>query len=184
MQSTIFSQTGLFEYPRQRPSAAASFGNSARSLSHRLLKAGHVYKRFTLANGKKVTLRVLRWEDLDGLLSFINSLVKEKQRDSRSGLYSGFDKKVTHEEEAEWLAQTLVEIEGGEVINTIAEIGGKVIANGDVTRGRYKDTRRHGHMGLTMISGYRGQGIGSTIIETLVRESRRAGLKTLEAEFL
>ena len=148
------------------------------------MKAGHVYKRFSLSSGKEVTLRVLRWEDLDGLLLFINSLVKEKLRDSSSGLYSGFDKKVTREEEAEWLAQTLVEIEGGEVINTIAEIGGKIIANGEVTRGRYKETRRHGHMGLTTISEYRGQGIGRRIIETLVRESRRAGLRTLEAEFL
>ena len=149
-----------------------------------MLKAGHIYKRFTLSSGKKVTLRVIRWEDLDGLLSFINSLVKEKQGDSRSGLYAGFDKKVTREEEAQWLAQTLVEIEAGEVINTIAEIDGKIIANGEVTRGRYKDTRHHGHMGLTMISRYRGQGIGRMIIETLVRESRRAGLRTLDVEFL
>ena len=164
--------------------AATSSGNSARSLSRPLLKAGHVYKRFTLASGKMVTLRVIRWEDLDGLLSFINSLVKEKQGDSKSGLYAGFDKRVTREEEAEWLAQSLVEIEGGVVINIIAEIGGKIIANGEVTRGRYKDTRRHGHMGLTMISGYRGHGIGRVIIETLVRESRRAGLRTLDVEFL
>jgi len=149
-----------------------------------LLKAVHVYKRFTLASGKMVTLRVIRWEDLDGLLSFINSLVKEKQGDSMSGLYAGFDKKVTREEEAEWLAQTLVEIERGEVINTIAEIDGEIVANGEVTRGRYKDTRRHGHMGLTMISRYRGLGIGRMIIETLVRESRRAGLRTLDVEFL
>jgi hypothetical protein len=48
-----------------------------------------------------------------------------------------------------------VEIEGGEVINTIAEIGGKIIANGEVTRGKYKDTRHHGHVGLTVISEYR-----------------------------
>ncbi len=149
-----------------------------------MLKAGHVYKRFSLATGKKVTLRVLQWEDLDGLLSFINSLVKEKRGDSRSGLYVGFDKKVTREEEAEWLSRTLVEIEVGEVINTIAEIGGKVIANGEVTRGRYTDTRHHGHLGLTMINGFRGQGIGRMIIETLVQESRRAGLKSIDVEFL
>jgi len=148
------------------------------------MKSGHVYKRFNVARGKKVTVRVIRWEDLDGLLSFINSLVREKRRESRSGLYTGFDKTVTREEEAEWLAQNLVEIERGKVINTIAEIGGRIIANGDVTRGKYKDTRHHGHMGLTMISEYRGQGIGRRIIETLVRESRRAGLKTLDVEFL
>jgi RimJ/RimL family protein N-acetyltransferase len=149
-----------------------------------LLKAGHVYRQFTLASGKKVTLRVLRWEDLDRLLSFINTLVGEKRGNSMSALYTGFDRKVTREEEAEWLARTLVEIEGEEVINTIAEIGGKIIANGEVTRGKYKDTRHHGQVGLTMISEYRGQGIGRRIIGTLVQESRKAGLRTLAVEFL
>ncbi len=148
------------------------------------LELSHVYKRFTIASGKKVTLRVLRWEDVDGLLSFINTLVEEKQRDSKSTLYTGFDRRVTRDEEAEWLAQTLVAIERESVINVIADIDGTIIANGDVTRGGYKDTHHHGHLGLTMISKYRGQGIGRRIIETLVRESRRAGLRTLDAEFL
>jgi ribosomal protein S18 acetylase RimI-like enzyme len=171
-------------YKRQRLSDAASSGNLGRSLSRSLLKAGHVYRRFTLANGKRVTLRVLRWEDLDELLSFINSLVKEKQGDARTGLYTGFDKKVSRDEEAEWLAQRLVKIETGELINVIADVRGTVIANGEVTRGQYKDTRRHGHLMLTMISEYRGQGIGRRMIETLVRECRGAGLRTLHVEFL
>jgi L-amino acid N-acyltransferase len=148
------------------------------------LKPGHVYKRFTLASGKKVTLRVLRWEDLDGLLMFINSLVEEKQGNTKSTLYTGFDKKATREEEVEWLAQTLVAIEGESVINVVADIDGTIIANGDVTRGRYKDTHHHGHLGLTVIGKYRGHGIGRRMIETLVRESRKAGLWTLDAEFL
>ena len=133
---------------------------------------------------KKVTLRVLRWEDLDSLLTFINSLVNEKQEDTKSALYTGFDRKVTREEEAKWLAQTLATIEGGSVINMVADIDGKIIANGDVTRGSYKDTHHHGHLGLTMISKYRGQGIGRRMIETLVKESRKVGLRTLDAEFL
>ena len=149
-----------------------------------MFKAGHVYKRFTLADGKKVTLRVLRWEDLDALLQFINNLVDEKQGNKKSNLYTGFDRRVTREEEAEWLAQTLVAIDGESVINIVADIDGKIIANGDVTRGRYKDTHHHGHLGLTMISKYRGQGIGRRMIETFVRESRRAGLRTLDTEFL
>jgi RimJ/RimL family protein N-acetyltransferase len=148
------------------------------------LKPGHVYKRFTLASGKQVTLRVLRWEDLKALLSFINNLVEEKQGDSRSSLYTGFDRRVTLEQEAEWLAQTLVGMEKGDVLNAVAEISGKIVANGEVTRRTYKDTRHHGQMGLTIIRKYRGQGIGRKIIETLVRESRRTGLRTLNVEFL
>jgi ribosomal protein S18 acetylase RimI-like enzyme len=149
-----------------------------------LLKTGYAYNQYTLTGGKKVTLRVLRWEDLDGLLSFINSLVKEKQGDRRSALYTGFDKKITRHEEAEWLGEILVKIEAGEVISAIAEVDGKIIANGEVTRGKYKDTRRHGHLMLSMIAEYRGKGIGRKLIETLVRESRRAGLRTLDVEFL
>jgi len=149
-----------------------------------LFKAGHVYKRFALANGKKVTLRVLRWEDLDALLQFINNLVDEKQGNKKSTLYTGFDRKVTREQETDWLAQTLVAIEGEDVINVVADIGEKIIANGDVTRGGYKDTHHHGHLGLTMISKYRGRGIGRRMIEMLIRESRKAGLRPFDTEFL
>jgi ribosomal protein S18 acetylase RimI-like enzyme len=35
-----------------------------------------------------------------------------------------------------------------------------------------------------MTGKYRGQGIGRMMIETLVRESRRAGLRSLDTEFL
>ena len=75
-------------------------------------------------------------------------------------------------------------IDGDIAINMVADIDGKIIANGDVTRGRYKDTHHHGHLGLTMIPEYRGQRIGHRMIETLVRESRKSGLRTLETEFL
>jgi RimJ/RimL family protein N-acetyltransferase len=127
---------------------------------------------------------VVRWEDLDGLLLFINSLVREKRENSKSTLYAGFDTLVTRKEEADWLAKTLASIEKGETISVVAEINGKIIANGEVARGRYRDTHRHGHLGLTMIREYRGQGIGHWMIETLVRESRIAGIRTLDAEFL
>jgi RimJ/RimL family protein N-acetyltransferase len=127
---------------------------------------------------------VVRWEDLDGLLLFINGLVKEKRGSSKSLLYAGFDELVTPEEEAEWLAKTLVSIEKGETISVVAEINGKIIANGEVARGRYKDTQHHGHLGLTMIREYRGQGIGHKMIEILVGESRSVGIRTLDAEFL
>jgi RimJ/RimL family protein N-acetyltransferase len=127
---------------------------------------------------------MVRWEDLDSLLLFINTLVREKRGNSKSPLYAGFDTLVTREEEAEWLARTLVSIERGETISVVADINEKIIANGEVARGRYKDTHHHGHLGLTMIKEYRGQGIGHRMIETLVRESLIVGLRTLDSEFL
>ena len=126
----------------------------------------------------------MKIDDVDSLLSFIDSLVREKGRDKDSMLYGGFDKKVSHKEESEWLAETLEAIKRGKIISVLAEIEGKIIANGEVTRGRYYETRHHGQLGLTMIGRYRGRGIGRRVIETLVRESRKAGLRSLEVEFL
>lgn len=166
-------------------------GTSRRFPLHRsrkpvpnLLRPGHVYKHFKTANGTKVTLRAVKPEDLDPLLSFINRLVNEKRQDKGSLLYSGFDDKVKRIEEKEWLAETLEGIRRSNLISVLAEIDGKIIANGEVTRGRYDETRHHGHLGLTMISEFRGKGIGRKVIGTLVKESRRAGLRSLEVEFL
>ncbi len=148
------------------------------------MKAGRVYKRFKAADGKEVILRVAKWEDLDGLLAFINALYDEKRRDRNSSLYTGFDRKISRDEEAEWLAETLAGVEKGTTVNVVAEVSGRIIANGEVERGGYDDTHHHGRLALTMISEYRGLGVGRKIIETLVRESRKAGLKTLQVEFL
>ena len=147
-------------------------------------RPGHIYRQFTTAEGSRVILRSVKINDADSLLYFINSLVREKGRDQDSMLYGGFDRKVSRKKESEWLAGTLEAIKRGEVINVVAEIEGKIIANGEVTRGRYDDTRHHGQLGLTMIGRYRGHGIGRKMIETLVKQSRRAGLRSLEVEFL
>ena len=149
-----------------------------------MLRPGHVYKQFKTADGTKVTLRAVGLGDLDGLLSFINGLVSEKSQDRSSQLYAGFDKKLTRRQEAKWLAERIKGIRDGNVISILAEIDGKIIADGEVTRGGYDDTQHHGQVGLTMMSGYRGKGIGRKMIATLVRESRRARLTSLEVEFL
>lgn len=149
-----------------------------------MLRPGHVYKHFKAADKTKVTLRAIKSEDLDPLLSFINRLVDEKRQDKGSLLYSGFDEKVKRREEKEWLAETLEGIRRGNIISVLAEVDGKIIANGEVTRGGYDETRHHGHLGLTMVGEFRGKGIGHKVIGTLVKESRRAGLRILEVEFL
>jgi ribosomal protein S18 acetylase RimI-like enzyme len=148
------------------------------------MKTVHIYKRFAIADGRKVTLRRLESKDLDAILQFINALVNEKQRDRETRLYVGFDQKITREEETKWLAETITAIKRREIINVIAEIDGRIIANGEVTRGRYRETRHYGHLGLTTIGEYRGRGIGRKVIEMLIGESRKVGLKTLDVEFL
>src|SRR2546422_6298579 len=144
-----------------------------------MTRTGHIYKRFVLANGDKVTLRVVRPEDVDNLLRFFNGLVDEKKGDRESQLHAGFDKKFDHRQEAQY-----IRVEKDEAVNIIADIGDKIVASGGVARGKYDDTHRHGSLGLTVSQEYRGHGIGRRIIQTLVAESRRLGLKSIVVEVL
>src|SRR2546427_12777602 len=133
----------------------------------------HLYKRFVLANGEQVTLRILRPEDVDSLLTFFNGLVDEKGHDRKSQLHAGFDKKFTRRQEAQWIREELDRVEKDETVNIVAEGDRRIVANGGGARVKYDDTHRHGSLGLTVSQQYRRHGIGSTIIQNLMQDARR-----------
>lgn len=82
------------------------------------LKPGQILRRFKAEDEREVVLRAPQWRDLDDLLDFINSLIDEGADIAR-------DKKVTREEEADWLGRRLANIEKGAEIGIVAEVGGK-----------------------------------------------------------
>ncbi len=137
------------------------------------MKAGQVFRRFTAKDGRWVILRAPRWEDLDDLLDLYNSLVDE-----------GVDitdlptKKVTREEEANWLGRRLADIENDKIIGIVAEVDGRVVANSEVAR---KGGIMHhvGGLGILVKAGFRDIGIGTEMMKALIAESRRMGLKVL-----
>lgn len=138
-----------------------------------MLKA-QVLREFVARNDKKVILRKPRWEDLDDLLDFINSLVEE-------GADIMLEGPVTREEEADWLGKRLASIEKREIIGVVAEVDGKVVGNSEV--GRRRGSYSHvGILGIAVKSRYRGIGIGRELMKTLIEESRKAGLKVLVLE--
>jgi len=126
---------------------------------------------FVAKDGRKVVIRSVRWDDLDDLLEFINSLVEEDTDILRST-------KVTRGEEAEWLGKRLARIDKGELIDAVAELDNKVVANSEVEK--RTDRMSHvGYLGIGVKSACRGIGIGRQIMKTLIQESRKAGLKIL-----
>ena len=128
-------------------------------------------KVFTAKDGRKVVLRSVKWEDLDDLLEMINSLVEEDADITRT-------KKVTRAEEAEWLGRYLAQMEKKEIINCAAEVKGKVIANSEI--GKREDPMSHvGGFGIAIKQGYRNIGIGTQIMQSLIEESKKAGLRIL-----
>lgn len=141
------------------------------------------YRKFTV-KGVKIVLRPISEKDLEKLLDFINTLFTDKQQGRGSQVFTGFEQRVTLEEEADWLASRIAQIDKGDLVGVVAEVSGRIVANGNVERGHYLETRHHGELGLTVISDYRGMGIGRGMVEVLVEEAKQMGLKNLEVEFL
>jgi RimJ/RimL family protein N-acetyltransferase len=148
------------------------------------MKARRVFRRFTVGKNRNVVLREADSRDLDRLLAFINRLVSEKKRDHSTQLFSGFETRFTKRQEAAWLNDLVRSIKKGDTMSVLAEIEGEIVGNGNITRGSYRETRHHGHLGLTIREPYRGLGIGREMVKALLAEARRQGLKTVAVEFL
>lgn len=139
-----------------------------------------MYKQFKTKSGKAVTLRSLKWDDLDDALLLANSTVLERGTDPDLGVL--LDKMQTRESEADWLSKRLVRIESGDEISVVAEVDGRMVGNSEVARGVSSDEFAHGKLGILLSKEFRNQGIGLEMVKTIVDESRKAGLKTIELE--
>nr|MDO8099170.1 GNAT family protein [Candidatus Njordarchaeota archaeon] len=136
------------------------------------MESGHIYKVFKSNDGRKVILRTVKWEDIDNLAEFANSLIDE-------GAEITLDKKQTRESEADYLAQTLAAVEKNEMISVVAEADGKVVGNSSVTRYSRISQSHMGMSGISVRAGYRDTGIGTEMMRVLIEESRKMGLKLL-----
>jgi RimJ/RimL family protein N-acetyltransferase len=136
------------------------------------MKAGKTVRTFRCRDGRKVVLRTPMWEDLDDLLETINSLVGEKAN-------IVLNKRVSREEEIDWLARALSRLERDEVIYVVAEVDGKVVANSELSRRQSGYDKHVGSIGIAIRDGFRDIGIGTEMIKALVEQGRAAGLKVL-----
>nr|MDO8099197.1 GNAT family protein [Candidatus Njordarchaeota archaeon] len=136
------------------------------------MKAGNVYRVFKAKDGRKVILRALRWDDLDDAMEFANSLVEE-------GAEIMLDQKQTREQEVDWLARALSELEKGEKIYVAAEVDGKLVGNSHVSKPSARRQSHLGVLGIAIRDGYRDIGIGTEMMRILIDQSRKMGLKIL-----
>ncbi|MEM3580581.1 MAG: GNAT family N-acetyltransferase [Candidatus Bathyarchaeia archaeon] len=137
----------------------------------KLMKTGKVIREFVAKDGRKVILRTLKWEDLDDLLDFINSLVEEGANILRT-------EKVSRDEEIEWLSGVFKRLEKGEIYCVAAEVDGHLVANSEVMKGTGY-SRHVGFIGIAIKKGFRGIGIGTEMMKALEEHARKIGLKVL-----
>ena len=134
-------------------------------------KTGKVVRKFNIEDGRSVILRTPKWDDLDGLMELINSLIEEKAEICITS-------KFTREEEAKWLHKTLLQLEKNEGFFLVAEVDGSVVASSNISI-LCGDEKHVGVVGIVVKSGFRDSNIGSEIMKTLVEQAALLKLKAL-----
>jgi len=129
---------------------------------------------FTAKDGREVTLRTPKWEDIDDMLDFINSLVREDAMIL-------MNLKKTREQEIDWLAENLKKLEKGQHIVVVAEVDGKMIASCEITPMLGKMSHL-GNLGISVKEGYREIGIGIDLMKEAEKHAIHMRLKTVKLE--
>jgi len=128
-------------------------------------------EEFTAKDGRTLLLRKPRWGDLDGLLDFMNSLVREQAPINQVD-------EISRSEQIEFLARRLSSIESDRVIQLVAEENGKIVGNADLTKLSGRECHV-GKLGVAVRSGYRRIGIAAKLIETLIHQAEKQRIKII-----
>lgn len=138
------------------------------------MKAGTILKTFKAKDHQKVTLRVPKWEDLDDLLTYINSLVAEQVEIRRTT-------PLTRDKEADWLGRHLAAIENNKKLAIVAEVDGRVVGQVEVqpNRGYFNHV---GELGIGLVSSFRDLGIGTEMMKEVEKHLDAIGVEILYLE--
>jgi ribosomal protein S18 acetylase RimI-like enzyme len=119
-------------------------------------------------DGEKITIRKFSKKDLRKVKkfqAFINSLIKEK-------VLINFNKKFSFEQEKKWLEEQFKKMKSHKSIYLIAETNNTVVGTAQIylNEGR----REHvGNFGITIRKGYRGIGLGSYLMDEVIKLAKK-----------
>ncbi|MFQ6044322.1 MAG: GNAT family N-acetyltransferase [Candidatus Poribacteria bacterium] len=84
--------------------------------------------------------------------------------------------KPTWEEELDWHANRLTQVEKGELVACVAEVAGHIVGNSSVAKKSGVQTHV-GELGISVSKDYRELGLGTEMMKVLISESRQMELK-------
>jgi RimJ/RimL family protein N-acetyltransferase len=119
---------------------------------------------------KSFTIRPLQASDTRALLAYVNELIAEDTYLMLSG------KKMTLTEEKRYVQDSLARMKKKEKIHLVATVGDRIVGSAEIRRG---EKRKHhmGEIGLAILPSHRGQGLGKHLMELLISEGKRIGLR-------
>jgi ribosomal protein S18 acetylase RimI-like enzyme len=115
-------------------------------------------------------------------MEFARGLAEEHSLDINHGTL--MSRAPNRNEEAAWLSANLMAIETGGVVSVAAEVDGKLVGNSEVRREKNEDISTSGSLGIAVAKHYRRMGLGEQMLLTLLDESRKQGVKTVELRAL
>jgi RimJ/RimL family protein N-acetyltransferase len=145
------------------------------------LKKGGVYSVFKTKDGRAITLRPLRRGDLDALVPFANSFVRERKRNRELGITS-MDRRMTRANEKEFLDKTLRDRAKRRRVSVAAFDGDRLVGHCDIVGRTSRDERHTGMLGIVVVEGYRRTGLGEKMVRTALGQATKFGIWAIELE--
>jgi RimJ/RimL family protein N-acetyltransferase len=108
------------------------------------------------------------------MLHFINSLVEEKAMIL-------MNEKQTRDSEISWISTLLTNVEKDKVIAVVAEVNGRMVGSCEITPKRGYSSHL-GTLGISLLNGYRDQGIGQEMMIEAEKQVRRLGVEVVDLE--
>lgn len=126
-------------------------------------------------DGKKIIVRSLTAKDLktpEKFRDFINSLVREQAMIL-------INTPKTKKDELDWLKDSLREIRKSKGVRLVAESNGKIVGNTGITL--LKESKNHvGELGISIRNGYRGIGLGKSLMAEIINLAKKKFGKRLK----
>ena len=124
---------------------------------------------FLTKSGDNALIRYPTLKDIKLATEYINKISQEDTYITFSG------EQLTEEEERKYIIESLTKIDAGDMVKLYCFVGNNLVAEGSVERD-LRDRKRGLHramLGITVKKEYREQGIGKSLIKTLIAESKK-----------
>jgi RimJ/RimL family protein N-acetyltransferase len=119
-------------------------------------------KTFPARNGQPVTIRTAQPEDAAALLAYIRPVAEETE----FFIFEPDEFPKTDDEERKWIQDHL---DHPQQIVALAEAGGTIIGNVSFENGPCRRIAHRGSLGIAVVKEWRGQGVGTALLETLLK---------------
>lgn len=128
---------------------------------------GKIIKTFTTKSGHEAVIRYPKWEDLDEMVRFINTVSYEDIYVTFSG------ESINKEGEMYYLSDMIRGMEMQNSVYLTCFVGGRMVGSCTVLRDLVSRKRSY-HVatyGITIANGYRGEGIGLELSQATLSEA-------------